>query len=207
MEILSDTVFHGDVSIGTSTNPKTLKLYINGNGNVLTIGQTGGTEILKTDGFAKFGTVNADYLTTRNLDLSTPCGTASISLSGDNLFEFNQQKNSNNFYFGQREPGKTYYIATQDQIPSMCGVAHIQELPINFNVPAECTRFQVPGANCIDAYSIQLFKINSDGNGYTIKTIDFGTVCATDGNPAIVVEKSSSFAMCSTDGYFIRLVY
>lgn len=219
MEILSDTVFHGDVSIGTSTNPKSLKLYGLDSGGVvstLTIGQTGGTEILKTDGIVKFGQITVDYVTTRNLDLSTLCGSANISLSGDKLFEFNQHKTSNNFYFGRREPGKTYYIATQDQIPSMDGVAHVQSLPITFDVPAACTRFYMPGVKSITPYSIQLFKHNetTGESGDFVKNVDLGIVCGSKVNNtgsgprgAVVVEKSSSFAMSSTDGYSIRIVY
>lgn len=218
MEILSDTVFHGDVSIGTSTNPKSLKLYGVDDGGVvstLTIGQTGETEILKTDGFAKFGNVTVDYLTTRTFDLSTHCGSANISLSGDNLFEFNQHKSSNHFYFDRREPGKTYYIATQDQIPSRKSFPFSNELPINFDVPAECTRFYVHGALNGNPASIQMFKRyqpSSGEAGTKVVNVDLAWVCGSDVQSdtkgcAIVVEKSSSFAMRSTDGYSIRTIY
>lgn len=219
MEILSDTVFHGDVSIGTLTNPKTLKLYTNGNGNVLTIGQTGNrTEILETDGIAKFYTVNVDSSVTANSFCFNSTGASSgIYLRySDKLLEFSQGQYNNLFIFGCREYGKIYCIATQDQIPSMDGVAHVQSLPITFDVPAECTRFYMPGVNSITPYSIQLFKHNetTGESGDFVKNVDLGIVCGSKVNNtgsgprgAVVVEKSSSFAMSSTDGYSIRIVY
>lgn len=225
MEILSDAVFHGDVSIGSSTNQKSLKLYgLDSCGlalSTLTIGQTGGTEILKTDGIAKFGMVNADNGITTNsvvanhFDLSCSTGSAYMEMTCSGVLDFFQFKNANHFYFGEREIGKKYYIATQDQIPSMDGVAHVQSLPITFDVPADCTRFYMPGVNSITPYSIQLFKHNetTGESGDFVKNVDLGIVCGSKVNAgsgprgAVVVEKSSSFAMCSTDGYSIRIVY
>ena len=216
MEILSDAVFHGDVSIGTSTNPKTLKLYTNGNGNVLTIGETGGTEILKTDGIVKFENINANYANICSLTVFGNSSTLSIGFwsISDQYPGFYQSQTKNRFYFGQRELNRTYYIATQDQIPSRESFPFSNELPIDFDVPAECTRFYVHGALNGTPASIQMFKrvSNSGESGYKVVNVDLAWVCgsAVESDTkgcAIVVEKSSSFAMCSTDGYSIRTIY
>lgn len=282
MEILSDTVFHGDVSIGTSTNPKTLKLYTDGHvltignhtgetemlhtssnatfggitandidvgninvynymgvdgnmsvgfdnnpktltlydgKNILTIGKAGQTEIIKTNGIAKFGTVNVDdYVSAGGFELDSTSGSASIDFGTDSWnsgrIRFYQHKTGSTFYFNYGASKGNYYIATQDQITSaMCGVARVQSLPITFDVPAECTRFYVPGANSPEPYSIQLFKAYDSGDGhsehgYVVKNVDLGLVCGDSVEGCVVVvEKSSSFAMSSTDYYSIRLVY
>ena len=220
MEILSDSTFKGSVTLSNSSvagqglkfvSPKghILQLWApdtfsNGestNGCVLRLGFEDGGWDLSDIGF-ETDYIYSDYLnvdkTSRIKDLVIVSPTIRVNNSGITF------------------PSTNGTLALTSQIPSMDGVAHVQSLPITFNVPAECTRFYVKGANSTRPYSIQLFKWNETSResfhefGDFVKNVDLGVVCgseAGDGVYAVVVEKSSSFAMSSTDGYSIRIVY
>lgn len=86
---------------------------------------------------------------------------------------------------------------------------------INFDVPADCTIFSLTTKdkfNCDHLFSATMMKYDSDfdfGTGplMTWKPVDVDVLVACQAIGKILVRKSSSFAMNSSDGYTLNLIY
>lgn len=93
-----------------------------------------------------------------------------------------------------------------------------ESIPINFDVPADCTKFTVDVTGNFtygNMLSARMMKLQHDvcfgvgqAQGYGASKfvdVDVWTPCTSIGK--VLIEKSSSFAMCSTDGYELKLIY
>lgn len=97
----------------------------------------------------------------------------------------------------------------------ICGKVMSRTFPINFDVSADCSKFVVPGP----ANSAYAGKVHSAQMLRTSVSVDFGQSNCLAFQPlmadiyvqqsleAVLVHKSTSFAISSTDGYQIDVVY
>lgn len=115
-------------------------------------------------------------------------------------------------------PSKAGTLALTSQIPtvpSVAGFLKYKKIPIDFDVPADCTAFNISenSGNYISDYqviSIGLFKTESpyeigSGFAFAIKQVQADVLVTCNAN--VVVEKSSAFAIGASDGYEIRAAY
>lgn len=110
-------------------------------------------------------------------------------------------------------------MATTDDIKNLqCSLTSslfISKTPINFDVPANCTKFFINSPYSITSGT----TVDGVGNEYMVMTkgfnpmmpvnIDLEARCdsTTDGGWRIIATKSSGFAMSASDGYMLKVFY
>ena len=227
MEILSDAVFHGNVEFKTKI---TLPNGCVGAGNLAER-----SEFVITDNSIKVGQVGASYIFSRG-QITTGCGSIVIgtfSGSHDNYSPIgeNQFSQTRTITF----PSSAGTLALTSQIPSLSGYlttsaaastylskteaeslyTRIKYIPIDFDVPASCTKFTVPTglSGSFDIGSMAMFRcVDTSDLGYKHPNDQLFKQVSVDlyqigCSHTILVEKSSSFAIGSSDGYELRLAY
>lgn len=230
MEILSDTVFRGanvtlsggrlTLNDGTSANFLSMNkgtLYLFENSTCSFSISTGGeiqtcggilTNHVSTKGLTvdesviNFGApplqfvsngVQYAHLNAASLGSSTICG-------GDDYAEILTTVNFDNM------------------VGSKISKLKYESIPINFDVPADCTKFTVDVTGDFtygNMLSARMMKLQHNvcfgvgqAQGYGASKfvdVDVWTPCTSIGK--VLIEKSSSFAMSSADGYELKLIY
>lgn len=243
MEILSDATFKGQIiaenyitsKMGLIIGDSSITEFVTDSGesfimlgksNNGLIGNSSSRNVcfyiggVNSDGSACFGSssivaskkMQTCYATIGCLFLCSP----SVSIgdgSGINLTHMsNEISNFSSTYLSKYDASSTY-------LTKSVGMQYC-EIPINFDVPANCTRFLVgPISSMYGKFgSMSMFRrVRTSDGGYTPEhaadslykqvAVDLYQVgCASDVAHHILVEKSSSFAMGASDGYHLRLI-
>lgn len=115
------------------------------------------------------------------------------------------------FYIGPTSDAGRRLLDESD----LCGKIMSITFPINFNVSADCSKFIVPGQNRYYSYDSKVHSAQM----LRTSTIEFGDSNCLVFQPimadiyvdkqlrSVLVQKSTSLAICSNDGYQIDVVY
>ena len=225
MEILSDTIFKGNVLIKKSLVVSREITEFHDDGSSLFGGKVyflcgiktsnnsfiggdlivGCSQLSLTVGFG-----SGNFAAYNDVDLGNNCG-SNTKIRGNlllclasNTIDF--RGNSITF------PSKAGTLALTSQIPtvpSVDGFLKYKKVPIDFDVAADCTVFIIVNGGCVGSdkvISLNLFKRGVAAGCGAIKQVQ-ADVWAMDSGRLFAIEKSSAFAISSTDGYEIRAAY
>ena len=157
------------------------------------------------------------------LDDTKGCGCleiGSISITKNNSANslvFTNTKNFSSAYLDLDKSGVCATILTTKNYSDITCQLISKSIPITYDVPASCTLFGVElgvatSIRYDHLYSATMMKYDSDlsfggVNMKAFKLVDVDVLVPENNYSEILIRKSSSFAMNSSDGYTLNLVY